>query len=938
MLTRLSQFVSLALLPLGMLYAQGSANIVISQVYGGGGNTGTPAATYKNDFIELFNRGAVAVSLNGWSVQYNSAAGTSAWQVTELTNVLLQPGQYYLVQEAQGTGGTTNLPTPDATGNIPMSATAGRVALVKQTTALSGSVCPSGSNLVDLVGFGSTASCSETSPAPGLNNATAAVRALGGCTDTDNNSTDFTAINAAPRNSATALNVCGAPTNPGAISSATPNPVPVGFSVALAATLSPGANPTSTGLSASCNLSEIGGSTSFSLPGSYTVPANTVSKTYNLPCTVSDDQSRTGNFTIALAVKPPPPVLTCGAGKTNIGTVQGPGNASPIVGSTVEVEGIVTANFQASDLKGFFLQESDSPLEADNDPNTSNGVFIFDNSFGVPAPVGSRVRVAGTVAESFNRTQIGNISSIQVCPAAGSVNAVDINFPLSAVADWEKYEGMKVRFPQTLTVNGTNDLAHFGQFTLGLGRSYQPTQIVLPGVAATTQQNLNNRSSILLDDASNVSDPSPTLYPIGGLNATSNTLRAGYTVASGWEAVVDYSFSEYRVFALNPSALTIQAASNPRTTAPDAVGGRFRVVGWNVLNYFTSFGGSNRGAANATEFQKQKAKIVAAIVALNPDVIGLTELQNNGDVAITDLVNAINAVAGPGTYAFVSTGPLGTDLITNGILYQPLKLAPVGTFASRLPPAGVSSRPTLAQRFVPVGAVKPELQQFTVYVNHWKSKASAGSLPGDADQNDGQSPSNASRVAQANDVLSWINANPTADPTPVATRKFVLLGDFNAYAKEDPIRILEAAGYKNLATNILGLNSYSYNFSAQSGSLDHAISNPVFFSLVSGVTEWHINSDEPPVFEYNTTNPAYYNAGPYRASDHDPVLMGFNPLPGDLNDDGMVDAADGNLLRSKLGKHPGEEGVDRRMDIDGDGVITLTDYKLWSSYYSAFIR
>ncbi|MDQ3906768.1 MAG: lamin tail domain-containing protein, partial [Acidobacteriota bacterium] len=159
----------------------------MSQVYGGGGNSGT---TYKNDFIELFNRGASAQSLGGWSVQYASSNGTS-WLVTALTNVTLQPGQYYLVQEAAGAGGTTNLPTPDATGSIAMSTTAGKVALVNTTAALSGS-CPA-AGVVDLIGFGSGANCFETAAAPApSNNTTALIRAANGCTDANNNSTDFT--------------------------------------------------------------------------------------------------------------------------------------------------------------------------------------------------------------------------------------------------------------------------------------------------------------------------------------------------------------------------------------------------------------------------------------------------------------------------------------------------------------------------------------------------------------------------------------------------------------------------------------------------------------------------------------------------------------------------------------------------------------------------
>ncbi|HYN26002.1 MAG TPA: lamin tail domain-containing protein, partial [Pyrinomonadaceae bacterium] len=184
-----------------------SSGIVVSQVYGGGGNSG---ATYTNDFIELFNRGASPVSVNGWSVQYASATGTT-WAVTNLTNVTIQPGQYYLVQEAQGAGGTTPLPTPDAMGTIAMSATAGKVALVNSITALSGA-CPTGASIIDFVGYGVTANCFEGSgPTPAPSNTTAVLRGTNGCTETDSNATDFSAGAPTPRNTASPTNVCGAP-------------------------------------------------------------------------------------------------------------------------------------------------------------------------------------------------------------------------------------------------------------------------------------------------------------------------------------------------------------------------------------------------------------------------------------------------------------------------------------------------------------------------------------------------------------------------------------------------------------------------------------------------------------------------------------------------------------------------------------------------------
>ncbi len=178
--------------------------VVVSQVYGGGGNSG---ATLKNDFIELFNGGSSAVSLAGWSVQYNSTTGTGTWQKTDLTGVVLQPRQYYLVQEAQGAGGTQDLPTPDAIGTIPMGSTGGKVALVSSTTQLVGDK-PVSPSIVDLVGFGSANYYEGAGAAPAPSNTTADLRAAGGCTDTDNNNADFAVATPAPRNTGAPLGSC----------------------------------------------------------------------------------------------------------------------------------------------------------------------------------------------------------------------------------------------------------------------------------------------------------------------------------------------------------------------------------------------------------------------------------------------------------------------------------------------------------------------------------------------------------------------------------------------------------------------------------------------------------------------------------------------------------------------------------------------------------
>lgn len=291
-----------------------STGVVISQVYGGGGNGG---ATLTNDFIELFNRGGAPVDVTGWSVQYASSTGTS-WQVTSLSGVIA-PGQYYLIQQAQGTGGTVSLPTPDATGTIAMSATTGKVALVSGNTSLSGS-CPLGGSVIDFVGYGS-ANCFETTSTPALSNTTAAIRGANGCTETDNNSADFIVAAPTPRNSASPASSCGLPTNPSGIGAANPNPVIAGNSTLLTVAVTPGTNPTSTGITVVGDLTSIGGAAFQSFfdngtNGDVTAGDNvfsflanvsgaTTPGSKNIPASIGDAQSRAGATSISLNVQAP---------------------------------------------------------------------------------------------------------------------------------------------------------------------------------------------------------------------------------------------------------------------------------------------------------------------------------------------------------------------------------------------------------------------------------------------------------------------------------------------------------------------------------------------------------------------------------------------------------------------------------------------------------
>lgn len=239
--------------PEGELRSALSRSIVISQVYGGGGNSGS---VFMHDFIEIFNRGTTTVDLTGMSVQYESATGAGPWDVTPLTGSIA-PGGYHLVQEDQGAGGTTALPTPDSSGTINMSASAGKVALVSTATALTGT-CPSDATIIDLVGYGTTPNCFEgedTTSAPGNNES--ALREAAGCRENDQNGTDFTTVTPpTPRNSASPTTSC-APSGPGL---ANPNPVGQGGDTLLTVSVTPGNNPTSTGIAVQADLTDILGS------------------------------------------------------------------------------------------------------------------------------------------------------------------------------------------------------------------------------------------------------------------------------------------------------------------------------------------------------------------------------------------------------------------------------------------------------------------------------------------------------------------------------------------------------------------------------------------------------------------------------------------------------------------------------------------------------
>lgn len=521
-----------------------------------------------------------------------------------------------------------------------------------------------------------------------------------------------------------------------------------------------------------------------------------------------------------------------------IAEVQGDGDASPLTGQTVTVEGVVTGDFQRADqLSGFFFQDP----KPDADPKTSEGLFAYARDTLKDVAVGDRVLVTGKATEYNGWTELSPVTAVDVC-GTGSVAAQPYKLPSDAR---EPVENMLLTFPQPLTVSEHYNLGRYGEVTVSSGgRLFQPTD--RPGVDAA----LNARRSLLIDDGSSRENPA-TLPPI---------VRTG-DLAAGITGVLGYGFGTYR---LQPTKPINYHNTNPRLPRPFPVVGNVKVASFNTLNWFTTLG--SRGATNAVEQQRQLAKLVAALKGLNADAVALMEVENNGQTALQALVDAVNAEVGAGTYAALQHPYPGTDAIQVAVIYKPARLTPVG--APQASQDAVFSRPPLIQTFRRAAGGQP----FTMIVNHLKSKGTCPSSGPDTDQGDGQSCWNATRVKQAQTLLGLVKDLPNP----------VVLGDLNAYGEEDPIHTLEAGGLTSVTKKFVPAPlRYSYLFDGLAGELDHALVGRQLLKRVTSATIWHINSDEPRILDYNTEyNPAsLYKPDAFRSSDHDPLVIGLT-LPG----------------------------------------------------------
>jgi predicted extracellular nuclease len=603
-----------------------------------------------------------------------------------------------------------------------------------------------------------------------------------------------------------------------------------------------------------------------------------------------------------------------------ISDIQGEADSSPLDGQYVRITGVVTADLEEpGEIGGFFVQEE--AADEDGNPATSEGIFVFCDGVTCDVAVGDTVTVQGKVDSFSGQTQIDNdddnlsVVVIDAPSGLGAPVAALLSYPLAPAFDLESVEGMLVTITSDMRVTEYFNFDRFGDLVLwtdgtGAERPYQASQIMDPLVVNPDDvQEKFARQSLVVDDSRGDQNVGK-LFPVNDLGgpvfgdasyvpSASLDGYAGFRggdLVTGIEGVMGEAFGSYRLYVSDPSAGTaidgdafdIQIVNtNPRQTAPETVGGSLKVASFNVLNYFTTLdrgrdicGPSKslecRGADSPDELARQQEKIVAALADLDADIVGLIEIENtDGASAEATLASALNAVSGR-NYAAVQTGTVGTDAIKVAFIYDTATVQLVGNFAvleeGFLDPLDIGrdlNRAALAQTFQEAtgnGIV-------TVAVNHFKSK---GSGCGDGDDDPVQGSCNATRTAAAEALAAWLDT----DPTGSGDDDVLILGDLNSYAKEDPITLLADAGYTDLAASFLGDSAYGYVFSGRWGTLDYALANAALLAQVAGVTEWHINADEPDAIDYDTGfNPQAWFAGDaFRSSDHDPVLVGLNLL------------------------------------------------------------
>lgn len=541
-----------------------------------------------------------------------------------------------------------------------------------------------------------------------------------------------------------------------------------------------------------------------------------------------------------------------------IGAVQGTGNVSLRLGDVVTLDAVSTLRIQG-DRGGLYVQDT-----GDGNPATSDALLLVGPATRHMA-VGQQVVVTGTVREldtgrgsSLTALEVGTLHGLGTKPLPPAI-------PLAPAQFDEAHEGMRVAF-DTLTLVGHEGLARDGTLlTATSAPPWTPTERARPGTPeARMLADTVTRTRVRLDDAA----------LDGGLRADAPwpaalaTARTGSTL-HGVDGVLDPRDGGWRVQVRGVER--IDAA--PRPQAPH-VAGDLRIGAMNLENLFNGDGAGGgfptpRGARTPVELAAQLARHVATLRALDADAVALMELENDGHGPRSAEGELVAALGGPWRSVEVP-GLLGSDQIRVGLIYRSDRVRPVGRVATLGGgPFDGMSRVPLVRAFQRLDARgRPRGAPVAVVALHLKSKGCGGAQGLDADQRDGQSCFNATRADSVRRLHAWL----ATDPTGVARGRTLLLGDFNAYAQEDPVATLRDAGWQD-AFALAGVEApYSYVYNGQRGRLDHALASPALAPAVVGAAEWHVNADEPETLGYREAPQA---TGPWRGSDHDPLVVGL---------------------------------------------------------------
>ncbi|GAA4714770.1 ExeM/NucH family extracellular endonuclease [Nocardioides conyzicola] len=941
---RLTGAVALAVVASGLLLTPsapaaanpGGTGLVISEVYGGGGNTG---ATYTNDFVELYNPTDAAIALTGMSLQYRAAANTGTPASSAITNLntagSVPAHDWFVVKLATGGANGVAVPDVDFAGNTStnLSGTTGQVFLANSTTGIdpdgAGNTTITDAAVIDFVGFGSPTIKEGATAAPSPSNSTSIARTATGA-DTDVNGTDFKVAN---------------PMHPGAGTSPLTATAPGAKTGVVGTPITP------------FTLAATGGTTPYTwsatgLPPGITVAADggvsgtpTTESSYTPEVTVTDSSTPTAGtdaktFSYTIGAEPPP--------VTAIKDIQGTAASSPLVGDTVSTQGVVTAAYPTGGINGFYLQTPGADT-----PDASDAIFVYGGAsgFGSYPAIGDSVDVTGTVAENFGLTELtsatwtahgsslGDVTPKTVvpgtdCPLPGS--ACDTTAALDTAREAAEGEAFQPTGSWTLTdvydggpayTVGTNSSSNFGELGAAAESSkalIAPTELYDVQTQATeiaNRKKWNDAHRIVIDDGSSTNYTTTTGSPFPWMTS-SYVPRVGAAITFPAPTILINDFSQWRLLPSTqvvgqPSGTQPQLQQTRAANAtPADVGGDLRLATFNVLNFFptdgneyvaagggnactyftdragaqvttnscgnpsTSSGNGPRGAANPANVARQRDKIVAAINTANADIVSLEELENSAkfgksrDFAITQLVNALNAASTAGKWDFAPS-PTGADLpalTDEDVIRTGFIYQP-----ARVSLVGASKILVGSSAFA--NAREPLAQAFKK-VGSSNSNAFVvivnhfKSKGSGTDDGTGQGNANPDRIAQADALVTFANDFKTER----GLSKVFLVGDFNAYSHEDPIDHLVSGGYTEVHSTT-DPDEETYNFDGQIGSLDHVLANAAALPDVSGADVWPINGYESVYYEYsrynyNATN--LYDSGPFRSSDHSPEIVGIS--------------------------------------------------------------